>query len=80
MVASRSRHNASSRSPKTYVPITPHEAGEGTNLTNAPQACQSALGNAEYYDHAKVEQWNATIIVRLPAPSLSASNPNVTRI
>lgn len=30
------------------------------------QVCSSAIGNAEYYDHAKTEQWNSNIIVREP--------------
>lgn len=27
------------------------------------QACTNAIGSAEFYDHAKTEQWNSTIIV-----------------
>lgn len=27
------------------------------------QVCNSAIGSAEFYDHAKTEQWNSTIIV-----------------
>lgn len=27
------------------------------------QACSSAIGSAEFYDHAKTEQWNSSIIV-----------------
>lgn len=25
--------------------------------------CNNAIGSAEFYDHAKTEQWNSTIIV-----------------
>jgi hypothetical protein len=32
------------------------------------QACDSALSNAEYYEHNKTEQWNQTIIVRRQWP------------
>ncbi|SPO06667.1 related to cytoplasmic dynein light chain [Cephalotrichum gorgonifer] len=28
----------------------------------ANDACESAIGSAEYYDHSKTEQWNSTII------------------
>lgn len=39
------------------------------------QVCNSAVGSAEFYDHAKTEQWNSTIIVRLPVPA----NPHCRR-
>jgi hypothetical protein len=35
-------------------------------LSCLSQACQSALGAAEFYEHSKTESWNTTIIVRLP--------------
>ncbi|CAI4212213.1 unnamed protein product [Parascedosporium putredinis] len=28
----------------------------------ANDACQNAIGSAEYYDHSKTEEWNSTII------------------
>ena len=30
------------------------------------QACESAIGSAEFYDHSKTEQWNSAIIVSAP--------------
>ncbi|KAI1167593.1 hypothetical protein F5B18DRAFT_600543 [Nemania serpens] len=47
----------------TNTPINP------TRLRQiAMDACQVAVGSAEYYEHSRVEGWNSTIIVRLPLP------------
>ncbi|KAK2625184.1 hypothetical protein QTJ16_005553 [Diplocarpon rosae] len=35
----------------------------------ATDACHSALGHAEFYEHSKTEAWNTTIIVGLSFPS-----------
>ncbi|KAF3809255.1 hypothetical protein GCG54_00011451 [Colletotrichum gloeosporioides] len=48
----------------------------------ATDACQSAIGSAEFYDHAKTEQWNSAIIVgSFPfsqAPFRGRSSRNLT--
>lgn len=40
-------------------------------LTGLLQACQSAIGSAEYYDHSKTPEWNSTIIVSCHCLSLA---------
>jgi len=42
----------------------------------ANDACQSAIGSAEYYDHAKAEQWNAAIINSVLRAVISESTPS----
>jgi hypothetical protein len=32
--------------------------------------CEAAIGNAEFYDHSKTEQWNTTIIVSISPGSV----------
>ena len=44
--------------------VTASVVSETTRLTGLSQACQSAIGSAEYYDHAKTPEWNSNIIVR----------------
>ncbi|KAG9234367.1 Tctex-1 [Amylocarpus encephaloides] len=41
----------------------------------ASDACQSALGGAEYYDHGKTETWNTTIINSILKSLISESSP-----
>ncbi|TPX12228.1 uncharacterized protein E0L32_007114 [Thyridium curvatum] len=42
----------------------------------ANDACQSAIGSAEFYDHAKTEYWNATIINSILKAVISESTPS----
>ncbi|KAJ9156151.1 Dynein light chain [Pleurostoma richardsiae] len=42
----------------------------------ANDACQSAIGSAEYYDHSKTEQWNQTIINSVLKALISESTPS----
>ncbi|TDZ26890.1 Dynein light chain Tctex-type [Colletotrichum orbiculare MAFF 240422] len=41
----------------------------------ATDACQSAIGAAEFYDHAKTEQWNSQIISSVLKAVISESTP-----
>ncbi|PBP18607.1 dynein light chain [Diplocarpon rosae] len=41
----------------------------------ASDACQSALGNAEFYEHTKTEAWNTTIINSILRSLISESSP-----
>merc|ERR1711939_962177 len=41
----------------------------------ANDACQSALGSAEFYEHAKTEAWNTTIINSILRSLISESSP-----
>ncbi|KAI1822169.1 Tctex-1 [Xylaria intraflava] len=41
----------------------------------AMDACQSAVGSAEYYEHAKVEGWNSSIINSILRAVISESTP-----
>ncbi|CZS92319.1 related to cytoplasmic dynein light chain [Rhynchosporium agropyri] len=41
----------------------------------ANDACQSALGNAEFYEHSKTEGWNTTIINSILRSLISESSP-----
>ncbi|KYK60384.1 dynein light chain [Drechmeria coniospora] len=41
----------------------------------ASDVCASAIGNAEFYDHAKTEQWNSTIINSMLKAVISESTP-----
>ncbi|KAI9167667.1 hypothetical protein HJFPF1_03800 [Paramyrothecium foliicola] len=41
----------------------------------ASDVCNSAIGSAEFYDHAKTEQWNSTIINSLLKAVISESTP-----
>lgn len=50
---------ASERESAVTAPI----ASKKTRLTGLSQACQSAIGSAEYYDHSKTPEWNSSIIV-----------------
>ncbi|KAI2625931.1 Tctex-1 [Hypoxylon sp. NC1633] len=45
----------------------------------AMDACQSAIGSAEYYEHPKVEGWNATIINAILRAVISESTPSGTQ-
>ncbi|KAI2623790.1 Tctex-1 [Xylaria nigripes] len=38
-------------------------------------ACQSAVGSAEYYEHSKVEGWNSSIINSILRAVISESTP-----
>ncbi|CAG8975418.1 hypothetical protein HYALB_00010365 [Hymenoscyphus albidus] len=42
----------------------------------ANDACNSALGSAEYYEHAKTETWNTTIINSILRSLISESSPS----
>ncbi|KAI2639005.1 Tctex-1 [Hypomontagnella submonticulosa] len=42
----------------------------------AMDACQSAIGSAEFYEHSKVEGWNATIINSILRAVISESTPS----
>jgi len=42
----------------------------------ANDACQSALGTAEFYEHAKTESWNTTIINSILKSLISESSPS----
>ncbi|KAL2071611.1 hypothetical protein VTL71DRAFT_12846 [Oculimacula yallundae] len=41
----------------------------------ANDACQSALGSAEFYEHSKCEGWNTTIINSILRSLISESSP-----
>ncbi|KAK2004157.1 tctex-1 family protein [Colletotrichum falcatum] len=41
----------------------------------ATDACQSAIGSAEFYDHAKTEGWNSQIISSVLKAVISESTP-----
>ncbi|EPE34526.1 hypothetical protein GLAREA_10220 [Glarea lozoyensis ATCC 20868] len=41
----------------------------------ANDACQSALGGADYYEHGKTEVWNTTIINSILKSLISESSP-----
>ncbi|ATY61036.1 dynein light chain (Tctex1) [Cordyceps militaris] len=41
----------------------------------ATDVCNNAIGNAEFYDHAKTEQWNSTIISSMLKAVISESTP-----
>ncbi|KAJ6782734.1 hypothetical protein PWT90_08991 [Aphanocladium album] len=41
----------------------------------ATDVCNSAIGNAEFYDHAKTEQWNSNIISSMLKAVISESTP-----
>ncbi|KAI1402940.1 Tctex-1 [Hypoxylon fuscum] len=45
----------------------------------AMDACQSAIGSADYYEHSKVEGWNATIINSILRAIISESTPSGTQ-
>ncbi|KAI0471335.1 Tctex-1 [Xylaria cf. heliscus] len=54
----------------TNTPINP------TRLKQiAMDACQVAVGSAEYYEHSKVEGWNSTIINSILRAVISESTP-----
>ncbi|KAI1122892.1 Tctex-1 [Nemania abortiva] len=54
----------------TNTPINP------TRLRQiAMDACQLAVGTAEYYEHSKVEGWNSTIINSILRAVISESTP-----
>jgi nucleoside phosphorylase len=38
--------------------------GTGVPWLTIRQVCNSVFGEVEFYDHAKTEEWNSTIIVR----------------
>ncbi|KAI1389730.1 Tctex-1 [Hypoxylon trugodes] len=42
----------------------------------ATDACQSAIGSAEFYEHSKVEGWNSTIINSILRAVISESTPS----
>jgi hypothetical protein len=42
----------------------------------ATDACQSAIGSAEYYEHGKVVGWNSTIINSILKNVISESTPS----
>ncbi|KAK8069474.1 hypothetical protein PG994_006090 [Apiospora phragmitis] len=42
----------------------------------ATDACQSAIGGAEYYEHAKVEHWNSSIINSILKALISEATPS----
>ncbi|KAG6108688.1 hypothetical protein E4U31_007416 [Claviceps sp. LM219 group G6] len=41
----------------------------------ATDVCTSAIGSAEFYDHAKTEQWNTTIISSMLKAVISEATP-----
>lgn len=41
----------------------------------ADDACHSALGSAEYYEHSKTDSWNTTIIQSILKSLISESSP-----
>ncbi|EFZ01730.1 hypothetical protein MHUMG1_02755 [Metarhizium humberi] len=41
----------------------------------ATDVCNNAIGSAEFYDHAKTEQWNSTIINSMLKAVISESTP-----
>lgn len=41
----------------------------------ATDACQSAIGGADFYDHAKTAEWNSTIISSVLKAVISESTP-----
>ncbi|KAF4125788.1 Tctex-1 family [Geosmithia morbida] len=42
----------------------------------ATDVCNSAIGSAEFYDHAKTEQWNSTIISSMLKAVISEATPS----
>lgn len=42
----------------------------------ANDACQSAIGSAEYYDHSKTPEWNSSIINNILRAVISESTPD----
>ncbi|KAK8053769.1 Tctex-1 [Apiospora saccharicola] len=42
----------------------------------ATDACQSAIGGAEYYEHARVEHWNSSIINSILKSLISEATPS----
>ncbi|KLU92161.1 hypothetical protein MAPG_11108 [Magnaporthiopsis poae ATCC 64411] len=42
----------------------------------ANDACHDAIGNAEFYDHAKTEQWNSLIINSILKAVIAESQPS----
>ncbi|KAI1336554.1 Tctex-1 [Xylariaceae sp. FL0016] len=55
---------------QTNAPINP------TRLRQiAMDACQSAIGTADYYEHSKVETWNSSIINSILRSIISESTP-----
>lgn len=42
----------------------------------ANDACQSAIGSAEYYDHSKTPEWNSAIINNILRAVISESTPD----
>ncbi|KAF7946775.1 hypothetical protein EAE96_009758 [Botrytis aclada] len=42
----------------------------------ASDACQNALGSAEFYEHSKTESWNTTIINSILKSLISESTPS----
>ncbi|KAI0007933.1 Tctex-1 [Xylariaceae sp. FL0662B] len=42
----------------------------------AMDACQSAIGSADFYEHSKVEGWNSTIINSILRAVISESTPS----
>ncbi|UKZ61943.1 uncharacterized protein TrAtP1_003204 [Trichoderma atroviride] len=41
----------------------------------ATDVCNNAIGSAEFYDHAKTEQWNSTIISSMLKALISEATP-----
>ncbi|KAF6813009.1 Dynein light chain Tctex-type [Colletotrichum plurivorum] len=60
--------------PATNGPATPPVAFNRLKQI-ATDACQSAIGSAEFYDHAQTEQWNAQIISSVLKAVISESTP-----
>lgn len=42
----------------------------------AQDACQSAIGSADFYEHTKVQEWNSTIINSILKALISESTPS----
>ncbi|ETS74648.1 hypothetical protein PFICI_13132 [Pestalotiopsis fici W106-1] len=42
----------------------------------AQDACQSAIGSADFYEHAKVQEWNSSIINSILKALISESTPS----
>ncbi|ORY65096.1 Tctex-1 [Pseudomassariella vexata] len=42
----------------------------------ASDACQSAIGSADFYEHSKVDGWNSTIISSILRSLISESTPS----
>ncbi|KAI1327223.1 tctex-1 family protein [Xylariaceae sp. FL0255] len=56
---------------------TPNTPVNPTRLKQiAMDACQVAIGSAEYYEHSKVEGWNSTIINSILRAVISESTPS----